>query len=273
MRTNAVNLAIFTNALCHLNATPLSVAMLAPCAWGENLACGGVWQSVVNSATHNTANSAWQVLAGKTKRGDTANSARGQCGRCLLGEVGKAKMGACLGRGLLSLSRCSHFWQAFGLNLKGFFAHFIVVLFRFILDFAHFIAISFHLIVNFSYFIAVLSRIFVAFSHLFAIAFRFIVILSCLFAYKRHFLGHYAFLKFLNALFLGFLRLSLRAVFAKTAWQSTNLALFLLFGLPRSLCSLAMTADFVILSLCKKTKNPYKLKENLPFLDTSLCPV
>ncbi len=35
---------------------------------------------------------------------------------------------------------------------------------------------------------------------------------------------------------------SLRAVFAKTAWQSINLALFLLFGLPRSLCSLAMTA-------------------------------
>ena len=49
-------------------------------------------------------------------------------------------------------------------------------------------------------------------------------------------------MKFLNALFVRFLRLSLRAVFAKTAWQSINLALFLLFGLPRSLCSLAMTA-------------------------------
>ena len=66
MRANAVNLAIFTNALCHLNATPLSVAVLAPCAWGENLACGGAWQGVllgrngawqgvVNLATHNTA--------------------------------------------------------------------------------------------------------------------------------------------------------------------------------------------------------------------------
>ena len=44
-------------------------------AWGENLACGGAWQgallgrngawqSVVNLATHNTANSAWQVLVG-----------------------------------------------------------------------------------------------------------------------------------------------------------------------------------------------------------------
>ena len=37
---------------------------------------------------------------------------------------------------------------------------------------------------------------------------------------------------------------SLRAVFAKTAWQSINLALFLLFGLPRLLCSLAMTARY-----------------------------
>ena len=83
---------------------------------------------------------------------------------------------------------------------------------------------------------------------------------------------------------------SLRAVFAKTAWQSINLALFLLFGLPRSLCSLAMTdkenalchfamtADFVILSVATQRvarrkpqqKNPHKLKENLPFLDTSL---
>ena len=49
-------------------------------AWGENLACGVAWQNVVNSATHNTANLAWQVL------------------------VGKAKMGQCLGGGLLSLS-------------------------------------------------------------------------------------------------------------------------------------------------------------------------
>ena len=46
---------------------------------------------------------------------------------------------------------------------------------------------------------------------------HFIVVLTHLFACKRHFLGHYAFLKFLNALFLGFLRLSLRAVFVKTA--------------------------------------------------------
>ena len=37
MKANAVNLASFANALCHRNATPLSVAVLAPCAWGGNL--------------------------------------------------------------------------------------------------------------------------------------------------------------------------------------------------------------------------------------------
>ena len=72
---------------------------------------------------------------------------------------------------------------------------------------------------------------------------------------------------------------SLRAVFAKTAWQSINLELFLLFGLPHSLCSLAMTdkenalcyftmtADFVILSVAK---NPKNLRYAL-FMDTSLA--
>ena len=55
MKASAVNLATFANALCYRNATPLSVAVLAPCVWGENLAHGGAWQSVVNSATHNTA--------------------------------------------------------------------------------------------------------------------------------------------------------------------------------------------------------------------------
>ena len=34
---------------------PLSVAVLAPCAWGENLACGVAWQMVLNSAKRNTA--------------------------------------------------------------------------------------------------------------------------------------------------------------------------------------------------------------------------
>ena len=114
LRANAVNLVIFTNALCHFNATPLSVVVLAPCAWGENLACGVAWQGVLlgrnsvcqgalNSAKRNTANSAWQVFAG---------------------EAGKAKMGQCLGGGLLSLSLSlsllallARFWAKF----KGLF--------------------------------------------------------------------------------------------------------------------------------------------------------
>ena len=74
MRAGAVNLATFANALCHLNATPLSV-VLAPCAWG-------VW--LRGNAQHNSLASVakWAVL------------------------VGKAKMEQCLGwgGGLLSLS-------------------------------------------------------------------------------------------------------------------------------------------------------------------------
>ena len=90
MRAGAVNLATFANALCHLNATPLSV-VLAPCAWG-------VW--LRGNAQHNSLASVakWAVL------------------------VGKAKMEQCLGWGggllSLSLSHCSHFWQAFAFNLK-----------------------------------------------------------------------------------------------------------------------------------------------------------
>ena len=175
MKANAVNLASFANALCHFNATPLSVAVLAPYAWSKNLACGGAWQSVllgrngawqgvVKLATHNTANSAWQMFAG---------------------EAGKAKMGQCLGGGLLSLSLSLSlvvrtFWHTFAFKLKGFFTHFVVVFS--------------HLIVNFSYFIAVLTH---------------------LFAYKRHFLGHCAFLKFSNALFFGLFALVIVRRFRK----------------------------------------------------------
>ena len=118
LKANAVNLASFANALCHFNATPLSVAVLAPYAWSKNLACGGAWQSVllgrngawqgvVKLATHNTANSAWQMFAG---------------------EAGKAKMGQCLGGGLLSLSlslsRCSHFLAHLCVQVKGLFYSF-----------------------------------------------------------------------------------------------------------------------------------------------------
>ena len=45
-------------------------------AWGENLACGVAWQNVVNSATHNTANLAWQVLVGKAARESFSSEAR-----------------------------------------------------------------------------------------------------------------------------------------------------------------------------------------------------
>ena len=67
MKANAVNLATFANALCHLNPTPLSVAVLVPCVWGENLACGGAWQGVLLGC-----NGVWQSvvnLAKRTQRG------------------------------------------------------------------------------------------------------------------------------------------------------------------------------------------------------------
>ena len=102
-----------------------------------------------------------------------------------------------MGGGLLSLSLslvARTFWHAFGLNLKGFFTHFIVVLT--------------HLIVNFSYFIVVLTH---------------------LFAYKRHFLGHCAFLKFLNALFLGFCALFVILSLLQKGEKSKGLKAHLLF--------------------------------------------
>ena len=191
------------------------------------------------------------VLVGETMGGNTANSAQRQwssvCGRSRQSENGAVWVGDfSLSLSLSLLALVARLWAKF----KGLFTHFVVISSCFIIDFAHFIAISSYLVVNFSYFIAILSRLFV-------VAFRFIVILSCLFAYKRHFLGHCTFLKILNALFLGFLCLSLRAVFAKTAWQSINLALFLLFGLPRSPCSLAMTARLAVLSLCKRRPSEF----------------
>ena len=76
-----------------------------------------------------------------------------------------------------------------------------------------------------------LTRLWVKFKGLFS---YFIVVLTHLFAYKRHFLGYFVFLKFLNALFV-------------------------------RLCAL-----FVILSLLQKGEKSTKIKENLPFLDTSL---
>ena len=91
--------ANYANALCHRNATPLSVAVLAPCAWGENLA----WQGVLNLAKHNTA---WQnSMAQQSKRNEF--SVASVCGRNKAWRHYKfstEKMGQCLGGGLLSLS-------------------------------------------------------------------------------------------------------------------------------------------------------------------------
>ena len=130
--------ANFANALCHLNATPLSVAVLAPCAWGKNLACGGAWQSVflgrngaqqgaLNSTTHstawrgefdnetaqhskiqwhskaNTANSVWRAFASRTTHGKFGLASVAKWA-VLVGKAGTAKMGRCLGGGDFSLS-------------------------------------------------------------------------------------------------------------------------------------------------------------------------
>ena len=165
---------------------------------------------------------------------------------CLWAKQAQRKWGSVwAGDFSLSLSRCSHFlarlWAKFKRLFYPFYRSFISFYFRFCSFYRSFISSC----RKFFYFIAVLSRLFIAFSHLFVVAFRFIIVLTHLFTCKRHFLGHCAFLKFLNALFVRF-------------------------------CAL-----FVILSLCKKAtqrvarrkpqqKNPHKLKENLPFLDTSL---
>ena len=93
-------------------------------------------------AKQRTTNSAWQAGRKWCLQAKQSVATRQiQHGENVAVLAGKAKMGAVFGR-RTSLSRCSHLWHAFGLNLKGFFAHFIVVLFRFIVDFAHFIAIS-----------------------------------------------------------------------------------------------------------------------------------
>ena len=194
------------------------------------------------------------------------------------GRNGQSENGAVFGRRTslsLSLSRCSHLWHAFGLNLKGFFTHFIVVLIHLFTHKRYFL--------GHCAFLKFLNALFLGFCALF-------VILSlCKKATQRvarrkpqqknpHKLKE-------NLLFLDTslalsmtANASLRAVFTKTAWQSINSALFLLFGLPRSPCSLAMTdkenalcyftmtADFVILSVAK---NPKNLRYAL-FMDTSL---
>ena len=113
------NFVAFANALCHLNPTPLSVAVLAPCVWGENLACGVAWQSVLlgrNGAWQGTLNSAKRNTAwrgefdnetakrGKIQRHSKASTTN-SAWQVFVGEADKAKMGAVFGRGTsLSLS-------------------------------------------------------------------------------------------------------------------------------------------------------------------------
>ena len=77
MKANAVNLASFANALCHRNATPLSVAVLVPCAWGENLACGVAWQGVVNLATKRHSVAKWAVLTSEADKAKMGQFGRG----------------------------------------------------------------------------------------------------------------------------------------------------------------------------------------------------
>ena len=128
MRVGAVNLASFANVLCHLNTTPLSVAVLAPCAGGENLA----WQGVLNLAKHNTA---WQnSMAQQSKRNEF--SVASVCGRNKAWRHYKfstEKMGQCLGGGRLSLSLSLSLLALFG-TLKflnalflGFCALFVIL--------------------------------------------------------------------------------------------------------------------------------------------------
>ena len=108
------NFAAFENVSYHLNATPLSVAVLVPCAWSKILACGGAWQSIANSAKCNTA---WcGEFDNETAQRGTTNSTNSATQHSkfsvasvakwavLVSETSKAKMGQCLGGGLLSLS-------------------------------------------------------------------------------------------------------------------------------------------------------------------------
>ena len=120
MRANAVNLVTFANALCHLNATPLSVVVLAPCAWSKILACGGAWQSVVNLATKRQSVAKFNGTAQQIQRGE-----------CLRAKWAKRKWSSVwagdfsLSLSLsLSLSRCSHFLASLWAKFKGLFYSF-----------------------------------------------------------------------------------------------------------------------------------------------------
>ena len=115
LRANAVNLATFANALYYLNATPLSVAVLAPCAWSENLACSVAWQSVVNSAKRNTA---W--------RGEFDNETVQQSKHGKFGLASVVKMWQCL-RVKLAKQKWGGVWAGdFSLSLFALFTRLCV---------------------------------------------------------------------------------------------------------------------------------------------------
>ena len=139
-----------------------------------------------------------------------------------MGKASKKKMGQCLGGGLLSLS----------LSLLALVARLCVKFKRLFYSFCRRFC-SFH-------------RNFISTYRKFFLFYRSFNSSFCL---QKAFFRALCFFEIFNALFLGFLCLSLLAVFVKTAWQSINLALFLLFGLPRSFCSLAMTARLTALAL------------------------
>ena len=223
--------ANYANALCHRNATPLSVAVLAPCAWGENLV-------------------ARQIRLGKC------------------GEIGGVC--ECLGGGLLflflflslSLSLSLSLLALFG-TLKflnalflGFCALFVILNLckkatqrvarrkpqqknpHKLKENLPFLDTSLALSMTNSGFCLKTTDKENALCHLATID------KSHNFAHQKHF-----FTQILGTKFTNFIRF---------------------YGLPRSLCSLAMTADFVILSLLQKGEKSKGLKAHLLFLDTSL---
>ena len=94
-----------------------------------------MWQAFTGKTAHDKFGLAsvakWAVLAGKTKRGVAECGEFGNAQHSkfnvasVCGQSRQSKNGAVFGRGTslslsLSLSRCSHLWHAFGLNLKGF---------------------------------------------------------------------------------------------------------------------------------------------------------
>ena len=119
------NFATFANALCHLNATPLSVAVLAPCVWGENLACGVAWQRVLNSAELGVASLATKRQSVAKFNGTAKQAQQIQCGECLWAKQAKRKWSSVwAGDFSLSLSRCSHFLASLCVKFKGLFYSF-----------------------------------------------------------------------------------------------------------------------------------------------------